>query len=342
MNIYNNPSGDAYYRLIDYAMAHCETFSFMDTRPPGGDEYDIPPDFPLPIAEELNPYIIWEKRTETGIGTEDRFYSFDQTTYVCLCCPQAATIVKKYADNLLGWLGKDMAEDLCFQTADGEDWLWTVTHEQYRELRVTPQEAEALKEPLRGTMLTDRHNPLPPEKLFELAKYHESDRFVYTGSGSMQVLPRLHEIPSLRIIDLFDAHITELPDSLFDLPQLEELKIWTGNLHGIPASIGRAKSLKHITIYNGSHPEPGNEPEWKAPSKEELKLTTLPPEIGQLEQLRTLDLTCTGLTDLPDELANLRQLEYLVLANHRMEQKPSVLKKLRQAKNITFCRDGFF
>jgi len=339
MKIYNNPSGEAYYRLIDYAMMRCETFSLIDSRMPGGDEYDIPPAFPLKAVEELKPYLVREKWTEMNGHS---LFPYDQPTYFWKCCPEAGNIVKKHTDHLLGWLGTHMPEDLCFQTADGKDWLWTVTHEGYRELRVTAEEAEALKEPLRGTMLTDRQNPLPPEKLFELAKYHESDRFAYTGSGSARVLPRLHEIRSLRIIDLFDAHINELPDSLFDLPQLEELKIWTGNLHGIPASIGRAKSLKHITIYNGCHPEPGSEPEWKATSKEELKLTNLPPEIGQLEQLRTLDLTHTGLTELPDELANLRQLEYLVLANHRMEQKPSVLKKLRQAKNITFRRDGFF
>lgn len=341
MNIYNNPSGEAYERLIDYAMAHCETFSFVDTRPPGGDEYDIPP-LPLRIVEELDPYIIYETRVGTGIGTEDRFYPFDQTTYVCLCCPQTAAIVKTYTDNLLGWIGEGMPEDLCFQTTDGEDWLWTVTHEGYRELRVTPEEAKALKEPLRGTMLVESESSLSPEELFELAKYHESDRFEYTGLGSARVLPRLHEIPSLRMIDLFDAHIAELPDSLFDLPHLEELKIWTGNMQGISTAIGRAQALKSLTICNGSHPDPRGEPGWKAPDKEELKLTVLPPQIGELKQLRTLDLTYSGLTELPDELANLRQLEYLVLANHRIERKPPVLKKLKHAKNITFLRDGFF
>ncbi|WP_037291018.1 leucine-rich repeat domain-containing protein [Saccharibacillus sacchari] len=341
MNIYNNPSGDAYGRLIDYAMAHCETFSFVDTRPPGGDEYEIPP-LPLRIVEELDPYIIYETRVETGIGTEDRFYPFDQTTYVCLCCPQAAAIVKTYADNLLGWIGEGMPEDLCFQNPDGEDWLWTVTHEGYRELRVTQEEADELKETLRGVMLVERQSPLSAEELFELAKYHESDRFVYEKLGSDRVLARLHEIPSLRIIDLFDAHITDLPDSLFDLPHLEELKIWTGNLDGIPASIGKAQALKSLTIYNGCHPDPNGEPDWKAPSKEQLKLTKLPPEIGQLEQLRSLDLTYSGLTELPDELANLRRLEYLSLVNHRIEEKPTVLKKLNHAKNITFRKDGFF
>lgn len=342
MKIANNPSGEAYGRLIDYAMAHCETFSFTDTRPPGRDEYDIPPAFPLPIVEELNPYIIWEKREETAIGTEEGFYSYFQTTYVCLCCPQAATIVKTYTDNLLGWLGENKAEDLCFQKAGGEEWLWTVTHEGSCELRVTPEEAQALKEPLRGTLLVESESSLSAEELFELAQYHESDRFVYTGSGSAQVLPRLREIPSLRIIDLFDAQIAELPDSLFDLPYLEELKIWTGNLHGIPAAIGRAQALKSLTICNGSHPDPRGEPHWKAPAKEELKLTVLPPEIGELKQLRNLDLTYSGLTELPDELANLRQLEYLNLVNHRIEKKPAVLKKLNHAKHITFTKDGFF
>ncbi|MEJ8303033.1 hypothetical protein [Saccharibacillus sacchari] len=339
MNIYNNPSGEAYDRLIDYAMEHCETFSLIDTRPPGGDEYDIPPAFPLRIVEELKPYLVREKWVEVNAYSP---FPYDQPVYVWACCPEAAKIVKTYTDNLLGWLGEKMPEDLCFQTEDGEDWLWTVTHEGYRELRVTPEETEALKEPLRGVMLVDRQAPLSAEKLFELAKYHESDRFAFTGSGSAQVLPRLHEIPSLRMIDLFDAHIAELPDTLFDLPHLEKVKIWTGNLHGIPAAIGRAQALTDLTIYNGCHPDPHGEPDWQAPAKEELKLTVLPPEIGELTQLRTLDITYSGLTELPDELANLRKLDYLNLVNHLIEQKPAVLKKLNQAKSITFRTTGFF
>ncbi|WP_281367809.1 hypothetical protein [Saccharibacillus deserti] len=36
MNIYNNPSGEAYNRLIDDATEVCETFSLVDARAPGG------------------------------------------------------------------------------------------------------------------------------------------------------------------------------------------------------------------------------------------------------------------------------------------------------------------
>lgn len=342
MHIHNNPSGEAYYRLIDYAMEHCKTFSLMDPRPPEGKEFDIPPAFLLPVVEELKPFLVGEKWVETLYGISGENFPYDHPVYLWKCGPEAASILKKYTDNLLGWIGGKMPEDLRFQKADGEDWLWTVTHEEYRELRVTQEEAESLKEQLRGTMLVDPKSPLSAEELFELAKYHGSDRLEFTGMGIAPLLTRLHEIPELRILNLFDPYITVLPDSLFDLPQLKEVTIWTGNLHGIPASIGRARKLEQLTIYNGCHPEPHHDPEWQAPSKEELKLTFLPKEIGQLEHLRTLALIYSGLTELPDELANLRHLEYLILDNHRIESRPAVLKKLGHARNISFSTNGSF
>ncbi|NGZ76657.1 leucine-rich repeat domain-containing protein [Saccharibacillus alkalitolerans] len=342
MNIYNNPSGDAYYRLIDYAMERCETFSLTDARVPEGEEFDIPPYFPLRIVEELKPYLVREKWAESGIGTGQRFYPYDSPVYVWKCCPEAAMIVKAHTDNLQGWGGEGMPEDLCFQNADGKNWLWTVTHEGIRELNAAAEEAETLKDELRGVMLVDPKSPPTPKELVELAEYHGSDRLNLWGAGTAEVLPRLCELPELRIVELFDAHIAALPDSLFDLPLLEELTVYTGNLHGIPAAVGRAKNLKRLNITNGSHPEPHTEPGWKAPAKEELKLTKLPPEIGQLADLRVLDVTYSGLTELPDELANLKKLEYLVLVNHRIEGRPAVLKKLRHARNISFRRDGFF
>ncbi|OWR30355.1 hypothetical protein CDO73_10540 [Saccharibacillus sp. O23] len=342
MHIYNNPSGEAYYRLIDYATKVCETFSLMDNRFPEGDEYEIMPYFPLRIVEELKPYLVREKWAVRRIHAAARSYEFDLPIYVWRCCPETAEILKRYSDNLQSWIGQGMPEDLCFQQADGEDWLRTVTHESYRELRVTPEEAEMLKESLRGVMLVDIKEPPAPEELFELAKYHESDRLELQGTGTAELAERLVEIPSLRNVELFDAHLRELPDTLFGLPNLEELTVYAGNLSEIPSAIGRAGKLRSFQLVNACHPEPHSEPEWQAPSKEELLLKTLPPEIGMLENLESLHIEYSGLMELPDELGNLRRLKYLSLTNHRIEGKPAVLKKLRHARNITFKRDGFF
>ncbi len=337
MHIANDPYGEAYTRLIDYAMERCETFSLMDTRGPEGPEYDIPPAFALPIVEELKPFLTGKKWVETEYGTHKKSFPYDLTVYVWKCGPESAAILKKHTDHLLGWLGGKLPEDLCFQTADGEDWLWTVTHEGYRELRVTKEEAESLKETLRGTMLVDPESPPSAEELFEAALYHGADRLEFTGIGMAKLLPRLHELRDLRILNLFDPDIDVLPDELFDLPLLTEVSIMTSNLHGIPASIGRALKLEELSIYNGSHPQPSQYPEWTVPAPEQLKLTFLPKEIGQLERLRALHITYSGLRDLPGELANLKRLQYLSVDNHRIESRPSVLNKLRHVRNIA-CR----
>ncbi|OWA34997.1 hypothetical protein B9G55_14775 [Saccharibacillus sp. O16] len=342
MYIYNNPSGEAYDRLIDYAMEVCETFSLMDTRLPEGADYDFAPYFPLRIVEELKPYQVAEKWVQSGFSSATESVSYDNPVYVWKCCREAAEILKTYTDHLQGWMGKGMAEDLCFQKEDGKDWLWTVTHESYRELRVTQDEAEALMEPLRGVMLVDIKNPPSPEELFELAKYHQSDRLALQGVGTAKLVERLPEIPSLRSVELFDAHLDILPDGLFALPNLEELTVYAGNLSAIPAAIGQAVKLRALHVVNACHPDPHSEPEWSAPSKEQLRMKTLPPEIGKLESLESLNIEYSGLTELPEELGNLRQLKYLSLTHHLIEGQPLILKKLRHARNITFKRDGFF
>ncbi|MCQ4088478.1 leucine-rich repeat domain-containing protein [Saccharibacillus sp. JS10] len=296
----------------------------------------------LPVVEKLKPYLIEEKAQKQNIGTEYETIIYDAPIYVWKCCPEAGTILKTYTDHLLGWMGGELPEDLSFQNADGKIWLRTVTHERYAELLVTAAEAENLKEPLRGTMLVEPKSDLSPEKLFELAKFHQSDIFEYTGSGSAAILPRLHEIESLRKIDLFDAGVEQLPESLFELPHLQSLTIWTSNLHPLPSSIGQARHLQHLKICNGSHPAPNQDPEWKVPAKEELKLVSLPEEMGQLTQLQELDLTYTGLTDLPTSFKHLQKLKWLSLTNHKMDQQPAVLAELNPHTQVTFQRDGLF
>ncbi|MBS4165273.1 Uncharacterized protein NEOC65_000326 [Neochlamydia sp. AcF65] len=61
---------------------------------------------------------------------------------------------------------------------------------------------------------------------------------------------------------------------------------------------------------------------------EELDLTILPPEIGQLSQLQTLNLSNNQLTTLPPEIGQLSQLQGLWLYNNQLTAIPAEIGQL--------------
>ena len=65
------------------------------------------------------------------------------------------------------------------------------------------------------------------------------------------------------------------------------------------------------------------------------KITRLPPEIGQLQQLRELWLGDNQLTTLPDEITRLRQLEWLYIENNlKLQLTPAQEQFLQGAKDV--------
>jgi Leucine-rich repeat (LRR) protein len=61
-------------------------------------------------------------------------------------------------------------------------------------------------------------------------------------------------------------------------------------------------------------------------------LTSIPPEIGQLKNLKVLSLYGNQLTNLPPEFANLAQLQSLDLGKNRFPEVPPQLLKLNNLK----------
>ena len=64
-------------------------------------------------------------------------------------------------------------------------------------------------------------------------------------------------------------------------------------------------------------------------------LTSLPPEIGQLRQLKTLQLTfATGLTNLPPEIGQLSQLQTLELTTTQLTRLPPEIGQLEKLERL--------
>jgi internalin A len=95
-------------------------------------------------------------------------------------------------------------------------------------------------------------------------------------------------------LNLSNLGLPEIPESITQLPQLQELILHGNHLAALPESIGRLSRLRELYLNRN-------------------QLTTLPESIGQLSHLRFLFLHYNQLTTLPDTLRNLTQLSLLYL-----------------------------
>jgi Leucine-rich repeat (LRR) protein/GTPase SAR1 family protein len=115
--------------------------------------------------------------------------------------------------------------------------------------------------------------------------------------------------------------LTTLPDSLGQLTQLTELDLSNNQLTALPDSLGRLSSLTQLTSLDLSHNQ----------------LTALPDSLGRLSsltQLTSLNLSHNQLTALPDSLGHLTQLTSLVLSHNQLTALPDSLGHLTQLTSL--------
>ena len=171
-----------------------------------------------------------------------------------------------------------------------------------------------------------------------------------TGALTGAIPPQLWQLPRLRYLDLRGQLLTgPLPPDLGRLVFLEHLDLsdnlltdsmpleWgqlthlqTLNLAGnqltgsLPPELGHLVSLKYLNLGTNL---------W-TPNLVGNRLTTLPPELGQLANLQTLNLEGNWLTTLPPELGQLANLQTLNLEGNRLTTLPSELGQLANLQTL--------
>ncbi|MBI5841651.1 MAG: hypothetical protein HZB19_16285 [Chloroflexi bacterium] len=109
--------------------------------------------------------------------------------------------------------------------------------------------------------------------------------------------------------------ITELPELLGQLKQLQWLNLSGNSLRTLPKSLEQLTQLQSLSLrYNG--------------------LRTVPEVIGQFVQLQWLDLSINRLAELPEWLGNLTQLLHLDLKINELEALPDSFGRLRQLQGL--------
>jgi hypothetical protein len=134
------------------------------------------------------------------------------------------------------------------------------------------------------------------------------------------------------VLDLGGMKLTELPESLGQLTQLQALFLYNNQLTTLPEWLGQMTQLKELYLLSNqltTLPESlGQLTQLKILDLRHNRLTTLPEWLGRLTQLKELDLRHNQLTTLPEWLGQLTQLQLLGLAHNQLTTLPEWLRTL--------------
>ncbi len=107
-------------------------------------------------------------------------------------------------------------------------------------------------------------------------------------------------------LNLSSMKLTELPESLRQLMQLQWLDLSNNQLTALPESLGQLTQLQSLNLSDN-------------------RLTALPESLGQLTQLQSLGLANNQLMALPELFGNLAQLRWLALFANQLTDLPASL-----------------
>ena len=120
------PRGEAYNSLIDYALETCDTFMLVscDYYRSGTFKREV-----KPILKELRPLLIKKRHNPCWPGTTVMSSNRYQYTILFYRCDRAAADLLKLPGHSFGWEYPHFPEDLAFFRR-GQNWMATVAHEE--------------------------------------------------------------------------------------------------------------------------------------------------------------------------------------------------------------------
>jgi len=145
---------------------------------------------------------------------------------------------------------------------------------------------------------------------------------------------------NLERLDIADNYITSLPKSIENLKKLKQLKIRENNFRGdIPECIFKLTNLESfIADQNGFTNIPNQIKNLKNLTELKIysnRITEVSPEIGSLENLKSLIISNNLLTKIPKGVENLKNLEILDLSGNKIDDEiPENLNNLSNLKTI--------
>ncbi len=139
-------------------------------------------------------------------------------------------------------------------------------------------------------------------------------------------------------LDLSRMQLTELPESLGQLTQLQSLYLGDNQLTSLPEWLNQLTQLQEVYLANN---QLTSLPEWLNQFTQlqslylgDNQLTTLPEWLNQFTQLQLLDISINQLTSLPESLSHLGQLNKLILNENQLKVLPEWVGKLKLMQHL--------
>ncbi len=140
------------------------------------------------------------------------------------------------------------------------------------------------------------------------------------------------------VLDLSGLGLTEVPESVSQLTQLDQLHLDSNQLVGLPESITRLTRLRNLYLLSNQLtdlPEfVGRMPRLRMLILDRNQITKMPEAVGKLSQLEILSVANNYLTELPEFISNLTKLQWLLLENNYLTKLPEFLLKLTKLERL--------
>ncbi len=162
--------------------------------------------------------------------------------------------------------------------------------------------------------------------------------------GLTQIPEEVFEHPDLRVLRLYGNALDSLPERIGNLDSLEKLFVGRNKLTELPKSLSKLTNLKVLSIqYNDLEELPSNIGDLENLQQLILNqnyLKTLPASIGDLNNLERLELDFNSLTSIPDEIGNCENLRFLHLNRNNLQKLPASIGGLRRLKELHVVQAG--
>jgi len=207
--------------------------------------------------------------------------------------------------------------------------------EYYNENEIDKEEINTLKE---FEKMIGKSIPLIKEIKNPWEKFNE----MQGSPGSSIKFGAKVENNKIVYLHLKECGLKKIPNSIDKLKSLRRLILRFNYIKELPKEIGNLKELEEIDIENKGTQRTrilSDKPFLKDIKYKEKKcdycLESIPESIGELENLKKLNLSGNNLLNLPVSFNKLKKLEYLNLNSNQFEALPEIFRGLKDLKILS-------
>jgi internalin A len=156
--------------------------------------------------------------------------------------------------------------------------------------------------------------------------------------GLTEVPEEIAQLTNLQALYLYNNQLTSLPGAITHLTNLQALYLYNNQLTSLPGAITHLTNLRTLTLGNNqltSLPDAiAQLTNLRTLTLDKNQLTSLPDAIAQLTNLQRLYINKNQLTSLPDAIAQLTNLQALYLHDNQLTSLPNAMNQLAQLENL--------